>query len=354
MTKWLPLPQCSGHSAKYNQQFAGQQQRQAQASSLQKPAGQNRHELDGTAWEIQMPLLKKPLNCKGTTSPPQRGSQLLPAEGKRQPDGAQPYWSCLLPAQAASTRSRERAAGLPAAGGIPRGRTAPAPDTEMGGHQTHSSLPRLPRAATDGSSISQYSRPHPRPHLGKRGQCSAPRKEAAAAAGSGERARQAASRLMPLQHCRPFLPARRRAANSQLPPRPAPRRRALTPLPPPNFPLQGRGAPRAVTSRWERDGGCPRPGTPAAGAEPPTRLPPTFAGGRRCAAFQAPPGWSRQRPPGIPERSQPRRGPAAVAGSRMGPPLRRAQPPRPAASRPLAASTPGQVPPGALPQRRGG
>lgn len=66
---------------------------------------------------------------------------------------------------------------------------------------------------------------------------------------------------------------------------PAPR----TPLPPPNFLLQGRGAPRAVTSRGARGGGCPaRPPPPRSGGKALGRRRPRQTSPGRAGAGSAP------------------------------------------------------------------
>lgn len=126
----------------------------------------------------------------------------------------------------------------------------------------------------------QILQPAPQTHLGKQGQYEAGRKggrsEVALGPAARELAWQAACGRSPSSIVVRSSPHRAGppTRDSRLAPAPpATRRRALTPLPPPNFLLQGTGAPRAVTSRRVRSGGCPRPGTPAAGAEPPCPSP---------------------------------------------------------------------------------
>lgn len=158
----------------------------------------------------------------------------------------------------------------------------------LGGAESHPSLPHerwgskrtSQRSDTDGNTISKYSSPLPRrtwesrdnTRLGGKGGVQRwlwgpAARELAWQAACGRSPSSIVVRSSPHRAGPPTRDSRLAPAP------PATRRQALTPLPPPNFLLQGTGAPRAVTSRRVRSGGCPRPGTPAAGAEPPCPSP---------------------------------------------------------------------------------
>lgn len=151
------------------------------------------------------------------------------------------------------------------AGGSGKGGIPPGPSAATAGEPTLFSAPRWKR-------YSQLPLPAPRPHLGKRGQYEAPPK-------SGRQAGRepVASSIVPPSSPHGAGPQTR---NSRPPAPPGPH----APLPPPNFPPQGRGAPRALTSRQRAAGGVPAPGPPRRARSPARPPPPVPEGGREGAA----------------------------------------------------------------------
>lgn len=159
VTKWLPLQQHSGHSAKYSRQFAGQQQPsrpQASTSQQGRTATGSLAQPEGQCGKARCHFFRNPE--QQTDNQPDTPRDLGRFNGSAA--------ATLMSPSRTGSRQRPGPQAAPwrvRGGGSGRGRIPPVPAAATAGEPILFSVPRWKR-------YSQVLLPAPRRHLGKRGQ----------------------------------------------------------------------------------------------------------------------------------------------------------------------------------------